>query len=95
MALIISISLPNSTTDADFTSTGPDQFLIRAAGGVGIGTNAPTDAILDVEGDIRTRRLVIDEGVFFEGNCSMESVSRGARKDTLVVDMKQRKSDGA
>lgn len=24
-----------------------------------------------VEGDIRTRRLVIDEGVFFEGNCSM------------------------
>ena len=24
-----------------------------------------------VEGDIKTRRLVIDEGVFFEGNCSM------------------------
>lgn len=24
-----------------------------------------------VEGDIRTKRLVIDEGVFFEGNCSM------------------------
>jgi cytoskeletal protein CcmA (bactofilin family) len=24
-----------------------------------------------VEGDIRTRRLVIDEGVFFEGSCSM------------------------
>jgi hypothetical protein len=28
-------------TDADFQSTGTDQFLIRAAGGVGIGTNAP------------------------------------------------------
>jgi hypothetical protein len=28
-------------TDADFTSTGADQFLIRAEGGVGIGTNAP------------------------------------------------------
>ena len=27
--------------------------------------------IFRVEGDIRTRRLVIDEGVFFEGNCSM------------------------
>lgn len=26
----------------DFTSTGPNQFLIRAAGGVGINTNAPT-----------------------------------------------------
>ncbi|MBU0741243.1 polymer-forming cytoskeletal protein [bacterium] len=24
-----------------------------------------------VEGDIKTKRLVIDEGVFFEGNCSM------------------------
>mgnify|MGYP003572162183 FL=1 len=28
-----------------------------------------------VEGDIKTKRLVIDEGVFFEGNCSM-----GAKK---------------
>ena len=27
---------------ADFVSTGPDQFLIRAWGGVGINTNAPT-----------------------------------------------------
>jgi hypothetical protein len=27
---------------AHFTSSGPDQFLIRAVGGVGIGTNAPT-----------------------------------------------------
>lgn len=28
-------------TDADFTSSGDDQFLVRANGGVGIGTNAP------------------------------------------------------
>ena len=35
------------STDADFISTGPDQFLIRAAGNVGIGTTAP-DAYLDV-----------------------------------------------
>jgi hypothetical protein len=28
-------------TEADFTSTGLNQFLIRANGGVGIGTNAP------------------------------------------------------
>ena len=27
--------------DADFASTGNDQFLIQAAGGVGIGTNSP------------------------------------------------------
>ena len=29
------------TTDTDFTSTGSDQFLIRASGGVGIGTTSP------------------------------------------------------
>ncbi|MBD3299629.1 MAG: hypothetical protein GF341_13315 [candidate division Zixibacteria bacterium] len=28
-------------TDADIATTGPDQFLIRANGGVGIGTNLP------------------------------------------------------
>jgi cytoskeletal protein CcmA (bactofilin family) len=31
-----------------------------------------------LEGDIRTRRLVIDEGVFFEGNCSMGNRERAA-----------------
>ena len=32
-----------------------------------------------VEGDIRTKRLVIDEGVFFEGSCSMgENIKRQA-----------------
>jgi hypothetical protein len=29
------------TTDADFASTGDNQFLIRASGGVGVGTNNP------------------------------------------------------
>jgi len=29
------------STDADFTSTAPQQFLVRASGGVGIGTNDP------------------------------------------------------
>ncbi len=31
-----------------------------------------------VEGDIKTKRLVIDEGVFFEGNCSMGADKRPA-----------------
>lgn len=31
----------SDTTNSDFISTGPDQFLIRATGGVGIGTNSP------------------------------------------------------
>jgi cytoskeletal protein CcmA (bactofilin family) len=36
-----------------------------------------------VEGDIKTKRLVIDEGVFFEGNCSMGS---GQRKTPPVAE---------
>ena len=39
------------STDADFSSTGNDQFLIRATGGVGIGITNPTEA-LHVDGNI-------------------------------------------
>ena len=35
-----------------------------------------------VEGDIKTKRLVIDEGVFFEGNCSMGSKPVSATPDS-------------
>jgi hypothetical protein len=38
-------------TDADFASTAADQFLIRASGGVGIGTTSPGYK-LDVEGTV-------------------------------------------
>jgi hypothetical protein len=40
-----------SDTFSDFTSTADHQFLIRAAGGVGIGKNNPTTA-LDVAGTV-------------------------------------------
>lgn len=33
------------STDADFASTGINQFLIRASGGVGIGTGSPTNPL--------------------------------------------------
>jgi hypothetical protein len=39
------------SADADFASTGNNQFLIRASGGVGIGTNSPATQ-LDVNGTI-------------------------------------------
>jgi hypothetical protein len=39
------------STDMDFTSTDPNQFLIRASGGVGIGTSNPNEK-LTVEGAI-------------------------------------------
>ena len=35
-----------------------------------------------VEGDIKTKRLVIDEGVFFEGNCAMGSGQRKSPEPT-------------
>lgn len=35
-------------TDADFQSTGPNQFLIRAVGGVGINTTSPSPAGLTI-----------------------------------------------
>src|SRR6185436_19508148 len=33
------------STDADFPSTANNQFLVRASGGVGIGTNNPQSAL--------------------------------------------------
>ena len=40
------------STEADFASTGNNQFLIRASGGVGIGTVSPT-AALEVAGTVK------------------------------------------
>ncbi len=45
-----------------------------------------------VEGDIKTKRLVIDEGVFFEGNCSMGS---GTRKTPVPATAPGQSSHGA
>lgn len=37
-----------------------------------------------VEGDIQTARLVIDEGVFFEGNCRMGTTGNATRSDSAA-----------
>lgn len=42
-----------SDWDHPFTSTGSNQFLIRAAGGVGININDPAGAALNVAGTVR------------------------------------------
>lgn len=56
-------------TDATFSSTAPNQFLIRASGGVGIGVSNP-GAALDVAGSVRAGA--------FEGNGSgLTSLSGG------------------
>lgn len=48
-------------TNADFSSTGTNQFLIRASGGVGIGTNAPTEE-LEVNGTARMTGFELPTG---------------------------------
>ena len=35
----------DGSTEADFSSTASNQFLIRASGGMGVGTNAPTNQL--------------------------------------------------
>jgi hypothetical protein len=50
------------STGLDFASTAPNQFLIRAAGGVGIGLNSPAYP-LDVQGDINARGNVRANGI--------------------------------
>ena len=49
------------TTDADFSSTGDNQFLIRAGGGVGINTNSP-GAALHVGGTAGVDGIMFPDG---------------------------------
>jgi len=53
-------------TDADFSSTGNNQFLIRANGGVGIGTNSP-GAALHVTTDAKSYTGYFTNGYGTEG----------------------------
>ncbi|HWO57897.1 MAG TPA: tail fiber domain-containing protein [bacterium] len=56
------------STSADFASTGPSQFLIRARGGVGIGTNQPQTAtggqVLHILNPVGSSVLRLDDGEF-------------------------------
>jgi len=74
-------------TNADFASTGSNQFLIRASGGVGIGTTQPTQT-LDVDGTVRLRDLAgsgiepayLDEdGVLVRGSFSSRRYKENIR----------------
>jgi len=49
-------------TDADFASTANNQFLVRAAGGVGINTNAP-NAALAVDGGNSVARIAVNSNM--------------------------------
>ena len=53
--------------NADFASTAPNQFLIRAAGGIGINTNDPSGAALSVAGTVLATTI---QSANFSGNGS-------------------------
>lgn len=63
------------STDADFTSSTSDQFLIRADGGVGMGTNSPGDAQLYVQDTNCCTDLVVDNHIAVIENTSANSAA--------------------
>ena len=69
-------------TAADFNSTGPNQFLVRASGGVGIGTNNPGGAALNVAGNVRATAFQGD-GAGLTG-MSGSSISTGTIGDARL-----------
>jgi cytoskeletal protein CcmA (bactofilin family) len=65
----------------------------RVIGNITAETKIELQSGSHVEGDIRTRRLVIDEGVYFEGNCSMgdkKPVPEKRPAQSATSDSKQR-----
>ena len=65
---------------APFVSTGPNQFLIRAGGGVGVNTNAPA-VPLDVNGVIRSRT----GGFRFPDGTTQTTAATGGTGDITAV----------
>lgn len=62
------------STNADFISTAPDQFLIRASGGVGIGTNVPSEQ-LDVGGNIHASGTITSgSSITIDGSSGSEKI---------------------
>lgn len=60
-----------SDSNDGFASTGPDQFLIDASGGVGIGTNAPSEQLTVVGNAAINGGLSIDGSVQIQGGTAI------------------------
>jgi hypothetical protein len=67
-------------TKPDFASTAGGQFLIRAGGGVGIGTNAPGDAQLYVQGANCCTDSIVDNHI-----AVVENESTSVSADVLAL----------
>ncbi len=84
-------------TDADFASSAANQFLVRASGGVGLGTTNPRNT-LDVEGNAvigvtySGTNTAPANGLLVEGNVGIGTTTPGAMlgvKHNSVVDNPQ------
>ena len=76
----------DSSSDKKLKSTGPNQFIIRAEGGVGIGTDAP-DEQLTVAGTVKAESFIGDGsqltgieagGALEEGSVKREHLAEGS-----------------
>ncbi len=72
----------SDATGAGFASTAPNQFLIRASGGVGINTNAPSGAALAVQGPVSFASL----GTAVTNAITGVLVNQGGSNFVLVAD---------
>ncbi len=71
-------------TDEDFTSTGDDQFIVRASGGVGIGTNTPTGQ-LEVAGAPGDSSVTLPDDAISAREIMDEPGLAGARQAAPVI----------
>ncbi len=70
------------STGPDFTSSGPNQFLIRAAGGVGINKNTPATGALDVAGNILASGTIKSgSSITITGTAGSENIASSASLD--------------
>lgn len=68
------------SADANFASTDPNQFLIRASGGVGIGTDSPAEQLhiggsVKADGDIKVSETVVSSGTPISSEQSTSSTA--------------------
>lgn len=73
----------SDSTFADFASTANDQFLIRAGGGVGIGTDSPA-AQLDVLQNVAGTAAIIGMHTGTNGNAGLFGCSNASNGETAL-----------
>lgn len=69
-------------TNADFASTGTDQFLVRAGGGFGINTASPS-SVLQVNGPVATAVATLSSNTTLDGTHSVVLVTSSPVTVTL------------